>query len=501
MGKPVLGIDFGTTNTSAAWVDESGQVRAVPLRDDGGVNMPTVVWYDGKGNVLAGQSAREMSLADPDNTIFGFKRFLGRRFASDFVHRQKERFPYKMVAGPEGDVAFEAHGRVRPIVETTFHVFSRVLELANVAAGEQFEECILTTPAHSGLRQRNALRQAAEMAGLEVKAILNEPTAAALFAQRTAGPAGPDPSELVLVFDLGGGTFDCTLLHSRRGLTEVLATSGDGFLGGNDFDGRIVDSIVERYLEKTGDDLRRDPVVMQRLSFAAENAKIRLSTEERAAVQLRCIAGTATGFVSIERMLTRPELESLVAPLIERCLGFCDEMLGKARKTRGDVSSLLFVGGQTRMPALRDRLTGIFRFDSARQPDPDLAVAAGAALFGKGLHVLTDVAPMSIGFMVPGGQTQELIASSSSVPCIRRVQLVRPAAGPLAVAFYEAVNFTSTEREVLGSVKIDEEWLASHPGRIYLDARMDREYELKLAVSTEDGESLPLKLLGPSGGR
>lgn len=496
MAKPVLGIDFGTTNTSAAWVDDAGSLQNVPLRDDGGFSMPTVVWYDGRGNVLAGHSAREMALADPDNTIFGFKRFLGRRYASDFVARQKERFPYKFVQGPDGDVAFEAHGRVRPIIETTFHVISRVLEVANAAAGFQFEECVLTTPAHASFRQRRALRQAAEMAGLEVKAILNEPTAAALGAARA--PAQSDIAEHILVFDLGGGTFDCTLLLPRRGITEVLATSGDGYLGGNDFDNKIVDLIVDPYRDRTGDDLRRDPIVMQRLALAAENAKIRLSTEERTNITVRCISGTSTGFVSIERPLPRQELEQLVAPLVERALGLCDEMLAKAKKRREDVATILFVGGQTRMPALRDRLTSVFRFDPARQPDPDLAVSQGAALFARGLNMLTDVAPMTIGFMVPGGQTQELIASSSSVPCVRRVLLPRPPVGPLAIAFYEAVTFTSTEREVLGSARVDDAWLAQHPGRIFLDARMDREYELKLSVSTEDGESLPLKLQPPA---
>lgn len=499
MAKPVLGIDFGTTNTSAAWVDDAGQLRNVPLRDDGSFSMPTVVWYDGRGNVLAGHSAKEMALADPQNTIFGFKRFLGRRFASDFVARQTERYPYRMVAGPDGDVAIEAHGRVRPIVETTFHVISRVLEVANGSAGLAFEECVLTTPAHSGFRQRRALRQAAEMAGLEVKAILNEPTAAAVGAARF--PATSDVPEHVLVFDLGGGTFDCTLLLPRRGVTEVLATSGDGYLGGNDFDNKIVDLIVDPYLDKTGDNLRKDPIVMQRLALAAEHAKIRLSTEDRTALTVRCISGTATGFVSIERPLARPELEQLVAPLVERALGLCDEMLAKAKKKREDVSTILFVGGQTRMPALRDRLTSAFRFDPSRQPDPDLAVSQGAAMFARGLNMLTDVAPMTIGFMVPGGQTQELIASSSSVPCVRRVLLPRPPAGPLAIAFYEAVTFTSTEREVLGSARVDDQWLAAHPGRIFLDARMDREYELKLSVSTEDGDSLPLKLLMPSAPR
>jgi molecular chaperone DnaK len=488
MGKPVLGIDFGTTNTTAAWSDEAGVVHGVPLRDDGTPSMPTVVWYDGKGGVLSGQSAMDMALGDPDHTIYGFKRFLGRRYASDFVHRLKDRFPYKIVAGPDGDVAFECHGRVRPIVETTFHVIQRVSELANVASKRQLEECVLTVPAHSSFRQRRALRQAAEMAGLEVVAILNEPTSAALYAQRQ------NPDDLILVFDLGGGTFDCTLLQARSGLLQVLATSGDGFLGGNDFDGKIVDVIVDQYRDATNSDLRGDRVVMQRLGFAAEQAKIKLSETDRAVIQVRCIAGTSTGFVSIERGLPRAELENLTAPLIERALGLCDEMLEKAKKKRSDVGCILFVGAQTRMPYLRKRLTDVFKYDESRQPDPDLAVAQGAALFANGLHIMTDVAPMSIGFMSPTAGTQELIAPSSVVPCVRKVSLTRPPKGPLVMAFYEAVSSTSTEREMLGSVKIDEMWLQLHQGPLFLEARMNREYVLDLAAVTADGARLALTL-------
>ena len=487
MGKAVLGIDFGTTNTSAAWSDESGQVRPVPLRDDGKLSMPTVVWYDGKGGVLTGQNALEMALADPMHTIYGFKRFLGRRFASDFVNRLRDRFPYQIVPGPDGDVAFECHGHVRPIVETTFHIFQRVSELANATSKRTLEECVLTVPAHASFRQRRALRQAAEMAGLDVLAVLNEPTSAALFAQRHM------PDDLVLVFDLGGGTFDCTLLQARSGLLQVLATNGDGFLGGNDFDSRIVDVIVQQYKDATNSDLRADPIVMQRLAFAAESAKIKLSTEERAVIAVRCIAGTSTGFVSIERGLPRPELEALIAPLVERALGLCDEMVTKAKKPRADVGCILFVGAQTRMPYLRKRLSSVFRYDETRQPDPDMAVASGAALFANGLHIMTDVAPMSIGFMTPAG-SQEIITPSSVVPCVRKISLTRPAKGPLVMAFYEAVSTSSTEREVLGTARVDELWMQLHQGPLFLEARMNREYELELTAVTADGARAPLKL-------
>ena len=490
MGKPVLGIDFGTTNTAAAWSDEQGNVHPVPLQDNGKTSMPTVVWYDGRGGVLSGQSAMEMALTDPDHTIYGFKRFLGRRYASDFVHRQRQRFPYKIVPGPDGDVAFECHGRIRPIVETTFHVIQRVSELANASARRTLEEVVVTVPAHASFRQRRALRQAAEMAGLDVVAILNEPTSAALYAQRQM------PDDLILIFDLGGGTFDCTLLQARSGLLQVLATSGDAFLGGNDFDAKIVDVIIQQYKDATGTDLRGDRIVMQRLGFAAEQAKIKLSADERAVIAVRCIAGTSTGFVSIERGLPRLELENLAAPLIERALGLCDEMLEKAKKKRSDVGCILFVGAQTRMPALRKRLTSVFKYEASRQPDPDLAVAQGAALFANGLHIMTDVAPMSIGFMMPGVGTQEIIVPSSVVPCVRKISLTRPPRGPLVMAFYEAVDSTSTEREMLGTVRVDELWLQLHQGPLFLEARMNREYELELAAVTADGARMQLKLGG-----
>ena len=492
---PVLGIDFGTTNTTAAWIDPAGQLRFVDVRD-GVRTLPTAVWYDGKGGVLVGAAAREQALDEPRDTVFGWKRFLGRRYASDFVHRHKDRFSYAVVEAKDGSAAVHVRGAVRPLEEPTFHVVNRIVELANAAAGKGFELCVLTVPAHFGYRQRASLRKAAEMAGLEVKAMINEPTAAALCFLQTTGV-----EDTFLVFDLGGGTFDATLVSVKRGLIEILATSGDAFLGGADFDARLVDLLVDRYAAEKGVDLRTDPIVMQRLAFAAERAKIELSAAERARVVVRGASVSGGAFADLAYDVTRRELETATAPLVEKCLGICEDLLVRAGRKSDTVAGLLFVGGQTRMPALRRRLVEKFRFDPDRQPDPEMAVCAGAAILGRGLHVMVDVVPMSLGVMLAGGVTQEIIAPSSVVPCVRRLPLARPAnaAHPIFAAFYEATSSTATERDLVGTVRIEADWLKQHAGDVTLEVRMGREFDLQLIAHCA-GVRLPLELQAPLSG-
>jgi molecular chaperone DnaK len=489
--NPVLGIDFGTSNTGAAWVDAKGLVRLMPVKD-GVSTLPSAAWFDKKGTVLIGQAAKEMALTDPQATIYSWKRFLGRKFQSDFVYRQKDRFPYELCAGPDGLCAVKVHGEIRTLEEVTFQVINRVLELSQAAAGHPFEECVLTVPAHAGFKQRRALRAAAEMAGLEVTSMINEPTAAAFSVLLLHAQEGT-----FLVFDLGGGTLDCTLLSMWQGLVQVLAADGDLFLGGNDFDAKLVDAIVEQHLNEKRVDLRTDPIVMQRLSLAAEHAKIRLSSEDPARVTVRAIsAPTKTGeigFTNLDMPVSRAFLEQATASLVEKAVGIARNVIEKKTSAMGKLDGIIFVGGMTRMPLLRRRLHDVIPAPAVSGSDPDTAVCIGAAELGRGRHVVMDVVPMSIGMMVPGGISTEVVSPSSVVPCTRKMPIPRPAGPqPLVLAFYEAVSSTATEREMLGTAKADPGWLAHNPGELTLEIKLDKNLELSAVLRCRNGAMLQL---------
>ena len=488
--KPVLGIDFGTTNTAAAWVDRKGDVQVVPVREDSSV-LPSVVCFHRNGSVLVGHSARELVVDDPKNTIFGVKRFLGRMYMSDFVGRHRGRFLFHLVEGPEGLAAVEVFGETRPFEDVAHEILKRIVELANIAAGQPFEECVLAVPAHYTYRQRQVIRRTAERL-LKVKAMVNEPTAASLYYARDQA-ATVDGT--ILVYDLGGGTFDATLLRVRRGLVEVLATGGDAFLGGADFDAKVVEHLCEQFERSHDVDLRKDMVVMQRLAFASEKAKIALSSETEAGLRVPCITVKGDRFLDLEVTLTRAELEALCAPLIERTLGISEKIIERAGLSPHEIDSVVFVGGQTHMPSLRQRLLQRLPFQPGARVDPELAVAIGAALLGRGIHVLVDVVSVPVGVMLPGVGPREAVPRNMALPCVRRVPIPqRPAPGqPLGMVVYEALDVTSIDRDVLGTARVEADWLAAHPGDLALEVRMSASFELSLFLHAGEAR-LPLEV-------
>jgi len=489
--KPVLGIDFGTTNTAAAWVDANGTMQIVPVREDANV-LPSVVAFKRGAQPLVGHAARELIVDDPANTIHGVKRFLGRRFLSDFVGRNRARYVFKLVEGSDGMTAVEIGGEVIPLEDVAFHILARIVELAHIAAGTQFEECVISVPANYTFRQRQVIRRVAERL-LSVKAMINEPTAAALFFAKGAGV-----EERVLVYDLGGGTFDATLLKLHEGLVEVLATGGDAFLGGMDFDLRIVESLLERFENDRGVALHNDVVVTQRIQFAAERAKIALSTDEQTNIRVPCVAMQGDSFLDLQSALNRRELETLSAPLVERTIGICEQILARAGMKPADLSETVLVGGMTRMPALRDRLSQVFPVNARRRIDPDVAVAVGAALHGNGAQRLVDVISVPIGVMIPGAAPEEAVRQSTPLPAVRRVKVGRPPEGrPLNMIFFEAVDMTSIDRDILGNVQVPADWLASNHGDLALEVRMSASFELSIFVHATEGGRLPLELMAP----
>ncbi len=494
--KTVLGIDFGTTNTSAAYVDAKGGIQMVPVTEVD-TALPTVIWFAGRDKFVIGSQARERILDDGANTIFGFKRFLGRPFKSEFVSRVRDRFPYKIVEGDDGTAAVEVHGQVRTTKELAFLVIQRMVELAQAHLGRDVDEVVLSVPTHYGYRQRTAIRTAAEMAGLDVRALVNEPTAAALYFSRQH-----TPPKTALVFDLGGGTFDVTLIQVQGSLVKVLGSGGDAFLGGADFDERMAAYFAQRFERDKGVSLAGQKVVMQRLIFACETAKMLLSAEEDAKVRVMFAAEKDGRPLDLEYPINRDMFEMLVAPLIERSIGPCEELLKRVGRTPQDVDELILVGRQTRTPALRRRLYGVFKGDPNRSLRPELSVPSGAALLGTLLDdiagpPLIDVVSIPIWVMAPGAPPKEAIKANTAVPSVGRVQLEFAPNMPGMVLLYEALDAGSLERDVLGSVRIEPAFLAANPGPVTLEVTMQQTFTVDVSVRGSGGGREKLSITPP----
>jgi molecular chaperone DnaK len=496
--RPILGIDFGTTNTSAAWFDRTGKLRIVPVGDKSHI-LPSVVWYPGKDKFLVGVHARQQIIDDPKHTVFGSKRFLGRRFQSEFVSRHKDRFAFELVEWANGTCAVKIYDQVKPLTEVAFHIIQQMVTLANHAAGEPFEECVLTVPAHASFGQRQATREAAERTGIRVRAIVNEPTASALYYANLR-----NPEQTVLVFDLGGGTFDATLLSIRNRVLKVLATGGDAFLGGANFDEAIVRNLVQLFERQHGINLEENKVVMQRLLFAAESAKIALSGNEKTQMRVPVIAQHDGKFIDFEFTISRPQLEQWCFQLIERTAAACDDVLKRAGMTPKDIDEMVMVGGQTRTPAIQQRFALYRKAEADRRVHPELGVAVGAAVLGRNLQYprgvgLADVVPVPIGIMRPGLGTQEVIGANTPVPCTKTIPLqsLPPKGSMLIIGIYEALEATAVERELLGTVRVGGEWRAANPGTPTLEMKMGEDFSLSVALIAENGQRTNLEIMAP----
>ena len=409
----VIGIDLGTTNSVVSVVE--GGNPTVIANQEGSRLTPSVVGFTKDGEILVGQVAKRQAITNPENTVFSIKRFMGRRY--DEVLQEIKLVPYKVVKASNGDARVEVRGKQYSPPEISAMILRKLKEAAEAYLGEKVAQAVITVPAYFNDAQRQATKDAGKIAGLEVLRIINEPTAAAL-----AYGLDKKKDETISVYDLGGGTFDISILEIGEGVFEVKATNGDTHLGGDDFDQRVMDWIAEEFKKEHGIDLRRDRMALQRLKEAAERAKIELSTTVQTEVNLPFITADASGPKHLVLTLTRAKLESLVADLVERTLGPCRQAMQDAGASAKDINEVILVGGQTRMPKVQEAVKALFGRDPHKGVNPDEVVAVGAAVQGAVLTgevkdlLLLDVTPLSLGIETLGGVMTTLIARNTTIP-------------------------------------------------------------------------------------
>ncbi len=419
MGK-IIGIDLGTTNSCVAVMD-GGKPKVIE-NSEGDRTTPSIVAFVDENEVLVGQSAKRQAVTNPTNTVFAVKRLIGRRFEEDVVQRDIDLVPYTIVKADNGDAWVEAHGRKMAPPEVSARILQKMKSTAEDYLGEAVTEAVITVPAYFNDSQRQATKDAGRIAGLEVKRIINEPTAAAL----AYGMDKKRGDSKIAVYDLGGGTFDISIIEiadvDGEHQFEVLSTNGDTFLGGEDFDKRLIDYLADEFKKDQGMDLRGDPLAMQRLKEGAEKAKIELSSSQQTDVNLPYITADASGPKHLNMKLTRAKLEALVEELIDRTIEPCRIALKDAGLSASEVDDIIIVGGQTRMPKVQKVVTSIFGQEPRKDVNPDEAVAIGAAIQGGVLGgevkdvLLLDVTPLSLGIETLGGVMTKLIEKNTTIP-------------------------------------------------------------------------------------
>jgi len=409
----VIGIDLGTTNSVVSVVE--GGNPTVIANQEGSRLTPSVVGFTKDGEILVGQVAKRQSITNPENTVFSIKRLIGRRY--DEVLQEIKLVPYKVVKAGNGDARVEVRGKQYAPPEISAMILRKLKEAAEAYLGEKVTQAVITVPAYFNDSQRQATKDAGRIAGLEVLRIINEPTAAAL-----AYGLDKKKDETIAVYDLGGGTFDVSILEIGEGVFEVKATNGDTHLGGDDFDQKVMDWIADEFKKEHGIDLRKDRMALQRLKEAAEKAKCELSTTVQTEINLPFITADATGPKHLVLTLTRAKLEALVADLVERTLGPCRQAMQDAGVTAKDIDEVVLVGGQTRMPKVQEAVKALFGREPHKGVNPDEVVAIGAAVQGAVLTgevenvVLVDVTPLSLGIETLGGVMTPLIQRNARIP-------------------------------------------------------------------------------------
>jgi len=409
----VIGIDLGTTNSVVA-VMEGGNATVIP-NQEGSRLTPSVVAFTKDGEILVGQVAKRQAITNPENTVFSIKRFMGRRYSE--VQEEIKKVPYKVVGAPNGDVRIEIRGKQYSPPEISAMILRKLKEAAEAYLGQTVTQAVITVPAYFNDSQRQATKDAGKIAGLDVQRIINEPTAAAL-----AYGLDKKTDEEIAVYDLGGGTFDISILDIGQGVFEVKATNGDTHLGGDDFDQRVMDWIAEEFKKETGIDLRGDRMALQRLKEAGEKAKIELSSVLETEINLPFITADASGPKHLAMKLSRAKLESLVNDLIERTIPPCRQAMKDAGVSASDIDEVVLVGGQTRMPKVQDVVKQLFGKDAHKGVNPDEVVAVGAAIQAGVLAgdvkdvVLLDVTPLSLGVETQGGAMTVLIPRNTTIP-------------------------------------------------------------------------------------
>jgi molecular chaperone DnaK len=414
MGK-IIGIDLGTTNSVVA-IMEGKEPKVIP-NEEGARLTPSVVAFDDKGEVLVGQIARRQAITNPENTVFSSKRFMGRKFKDPVIQEESKRVPYKVIEASNGDAGFEIRGKRYSPPEIGARVLMKLKRAAEEYLGEPVTEAVITVPAYFNDSQRQATKDAGRIAGLEVKRIINEPTAAAL-----AYGLDKTKEQLIAVFDMGGGTFDISVLEVGDKVVEVVSTNGDTHLGGDDIDNRLMEWLVTEFKKDTGIDVSKDKMVLQRLKEAAEKAKIELSSVQETEVNLPYLTADATGPKHLLKKLSRSKFEQMIEDIVARAMEPCKKALSDAGKKVGDIHEVVLVGGSTRIPMVQAKVKEFFGREPNRSVNADEVVALGAAVQGGVLSgdvkdiLLLDVTPLTLGIETLGGVMTPMIPRNTTIP-------------------------------------------------------------------------------------